>query len=115
VTPPIVVIEYNASFGPTASVTVPYDGSSFTSGSPFWHGASLKALERLGRRKGYALVGVDTKGVNAFFVRNDVLGRTGLAAVEPELAFRPHHRRGRRHSQESQARAIAELPVVEIE
>ncbi len=115
VTPPIVVIEYNASFGPTASVTVPYDGSSFSSSSPFWHGASLTALERLGRRKGYALVGADTKGVNAFFVRRDVLDRTGLAAVEPAAAFRPHHRRGRRHPPEKQARAIAELPVTEVE
>lgn len=32
---------------------------------------ALLALERLGARKGYRLVGCDTMGVNAFFLRSD--------------------------------------------
>jgi hypothetical protein len=35
--------------------------------------ASLKSLEKLGSSKGYALVGCDFRGVNAFFVRQDLL------------------------------------------
>ena len=35
---------------------------------------SLKALELLGRERGYSLVGCDLTGINAFFVRNDLLG-----------------------------------------
>jgi hypothetical protein len=38
------------------------------------YGASLAALARLGAEKGYALVGCDTHGINAYFVRRDLLG-----------------------------------------
>ena len=38
--------------------------------SGYYHGASLAALEKLGQEKGYALVAVDTAGVNAFFVHD---------------------------------------------
>ena len=69
--PRVVVIEYNATFGPEAEYVMPYrpdylwDRSSQT-------GASLKALERLVARKGYRLVGCNFTGVNAFFVRSDL-------------------------------------------
>ena len=36
-------------------------------------GASLKAFEVLGSRLGYSLVGCDITGINAFFVRNDLV------------------------------------------
>ena len=39
--------------------------------SPF--GASLKAFEILGRQFGYSLVGCDILGINAFFVRDDLI------------------------------------------
>lgn len=71
--PRVVAIEYNALYPPTMSWVIPYaptaswDGTSKT-------GASLKALEELGNKKGYALVGCCLAGVNAFFVRQDLLG-----------------------------------------
>jgi hypothetical protein len=36
-------------------------------------GASLEALTRLGVRLGYSLVGTTMMGLNAFFVRNDLV------------------------------------------
>ena len=46
------------------------------------------ALERLGRRKGYTLVGCDSRGVNAFFVRDDLCA--GRFAARPVAAlYRP--------------------------
>ena len=36
-------------------------------------GASLKALELLGKEKGYCLVGCDFTGMNAFLVRKDLV------------------------------------------
>lgn len=36
-----------------------------------WYGASLKALERIGRSKAISLVGCDLRGINAFFVRDE--------------------------------------------
>ena len=87
--PAIVVAEYNHRFGPDASVTVPYRPDfdrRKAHHSLCYFGASLRALERLGRRKGYDLVGCGSAGLNAFFVRRDL--RPGaLPARSVEEAF----------------------------
>jgi len=73
--PRVVVIEYNAIMGDERRLTTPY-APDFSrnlfhpSGKIF--GASLPALEALGRQKGYRLVCCDSWGVNAFFVRDDL-------------------------------------------
>jgi hypothetical protein len=89
VSPRIVVAEYNARFGPTRAVTVPYD-PAFTRArahySMIYYGASLRALELLGQRKGYVLVGCNSAGNNAFFVRQDCLP-AGMPALAAEQAF----------------------------
>jgi hypothetical protein len=113
VQPSVAVIEYNASFGPDRSVTVPR-GAVATPGRPFYHGASLAALRKLGERKGYILAGCDSRGVNSFFVRRDLAAAAGIEPVEPAAAFRPHFRRTQRLSQAEQQRALAGLPLVEI-
>jgi len=74
ISPVIVVIEYNHRFGPDISVTVPYDElfDRRRQAAPLiYFGASLKALCSLAARKGYAFVGCNSNGVNAFFVRKD--------------------------------------------
>lgn len=77
VSPAIVVIEYNSVFGPEAKVSVPY-AADFTRRaahhSTLFFGASLAALCDLAARKGYAFVGSNSNGNNAYFVRNDRLG-----------------------------------------
>lgn len=65
-------IEYNASIPPTVDLVVPYDPEGRWDGTN-WFGGSLKSLERIGREKGMSLVGCDFTGVNAFFVRGDLL------------------------------------------
>lgn len=79
VNPRIIVCEYNAAFGPEKAITIPYD-PSFTlkskETSGFYFGASLAALEQLGRSKGYSLLGTDLLGVNSFFIRNDLMNPT---------------------------------------
>ncbi|MBI2664974.1 hypothetical protein HYX10_06580 [Candidatus Woesearchaeota archaeon] len=70
--PRVVVIEYNAGFKLNESKTIKYDSKYVWDGSHYF-GASLLALARLGKEKGYALVGCDSNGVNAFFVRDDLL------------------------------------------
>lgn len=75
INPDIVVIEYNHRFGPELAVTIPYD-ESFRRGEKYpnvYFGASLRALVLLGNSKGYAFVGCNSHGVNAFFVRRDRL------------------------------------------
>ena len=71
--PRVVVIEYNAIFGRSARCVVPYRSDRVWDGSSHY-GASLAALEILGREKGYALVGCSFQGTNAFFVRDDLVG-----------------------------------------
>ncbi len=70
--PRVVVIEYNSSFPPTESKVVKYDPNAVWDGTNYF-GASLLALVKLGESKGYTLVGCDSRGINAFFVRNDLI------------------------------------------
>ena len=89
VNPVIVVAEYNARFGPTEAVTTPYDPKfvrSTAHHSFIYYGASLAALCALGKEKGYVLVGCNSAGNNAFFVRSDRLPAT-LPAMSPEQAY----------------------------
>lgn len=77
VTPRIVTIEYNNRISPELAVTVPYEADYVVdlSTENIWdyNGASLRALEKLGKKKGYTLVGVNSNRINAFFVRDDLL------------------------------------------
>ena len=76
VQPALVIVEYNARFGPERAVTVPYDAAfqrSRAHHSNIYYGASLAALVGLGKKKGYAFVGSNSAGNNAFFVRRDLL------------------------------------------
>jgi hypothetical protein len=71
VRPDIVVCEYNAAFGDIHPVTVPYDPDfqrMRAHYSGWYFGASIGALCHLAARKGYALVGTNSAGSNAFFV-----------------------------------------------
>lgn len=89
VSPRIVVAEYNSLWGPARAVTVPYDPQFVRSRkhhSNLFYGASLAALDRLARTKGYSLVGGNSAGNNAFFVRDDVRG--AMPAVTVERAYR---------------------------
>lgn len=70
--PIIVVIEYNSLFGSSRAVTIPYDPLFRWDRAHYSHlywGCSLRALELLGRQKGYVLVGSNEAGNNAFFVK----------------------------------------------
>lgn len=70
--PRVVAVEYNATWRDTAVCVVPYEPTR-TWNHTSYYGASLKALEELGRAKGYCLVGCNYTGVNAFFVRADLV------------------------------------------
>ena len=124
IVPAIVVVEYNAIFGPERCVTVPYD-PQFVRSRAHWSclyaGASLGALVALGRRKGYAFVGTNSAGNNAFFVRRE-LCPTVLRELTASEGFTPAQFRESRNESgeltyltaERGAELISHLPVVEV-
>jgi hypothetical protein len=70
--PRVLVMEYNPYFGHDGYWIMPYNAEHTWDGSN-WYGASLTALANLNQKLGYTLVTCDSFGVNAFFVRNDIL------------------------------------------
>jgi hypothetical protein len=88
VNPVVTIVEYNSVFGPDLAVTIPYDPNfaryKVHFSGQFW-GASLSALHLLAKRKGYSLVGCNSGGNNAYFIRNDRIGN--LPLLEPGEAF----------------------------
>jgi hypothetical protein len=86
--PRVVAIEYNASLRPPLSLVVPYSPTSAWSGGNYF-GASLEALVRLARDKGYRIVGCIFSGVNAFFVREDCCKDLFLEPATAEEHYEP--------------------------
>jgi len=86
--PRAVVIEYNAVFRPPLAIVAEYKKDFVWDGTSYY-GASLKALETLGSRKGYALVGCSLSGINAFFVRQDLVRDNFCAPFTAENHFEP--------------------------
>jgi len=72
ISPRVVVTECNNLWEPEAAKTIPYD-PNFVSDSPeYYAGASLAAMNKLAKEKGYRLIGANRYGFNAFFLRNDI-------------------------------------------
>ncbi len=67
--PLLVVIEYNAALGQRCCVQ-PYD-PDWQWDQTVYFGASLPALNKLAREKGYSFLYAEHRGVNAFFIRDD--------------------------------------------
>jgi hypothetical protein len=70
--PTIIITEYNALFGKEHSITIPYKSEFVRTEAHYtnlYWGASLSALTDLANAKGYALIGCNSAGNNAFFVK----------------------------------------------
>ncbi len=88
VRPRVVAIEYISKFPPNCDWKMAYNENHIWDGSD-WQGASLKALELLGRQLGYRLVGTCLSGVNAFFVRQDLAGDKFIDPPTAEALYNP--------------------------
>lgn len=86
--PRVVIVEYQDIWGAERSVTVPYrrDFNRFDIHEDYF-GASLPAFVKLGREKGYRLVGCNRYGFNAFFVRSGI-GEDILPEVTPQKCLK---------------------------
>ncbi|WP_243749227.1 hypothetical protein [Mucilaginibacter agri] len=76
ISPVIVIVEYNSIFGKDNAWTVPYKADFYRTKqhySNLYFGASLPALCDMAEEKGYAFVGSNSHGNNAYFVRKDAV------------------------------------------
>ena len=121
INPAIVIIEYNARFGPDISVSVPYDPGfdrHQKHHSMIYFGASIKALCSLAANKGYAFVGCGSSGLNAFFVRRDLMVEEIKELTVEEGYIRNKFRESRNNdgeliylSQEEEYKLLISLPL----
>lgn len=84
--PRVLVLEFNQFWQSKDSVTIPYqeDAVAFTklrTANPDYFGASLLAMVKLAKQKGYRLVALNSFGHNAFFVRAN-LGKKYLPTLQ---------------------------------
>jgi hypothetical protein len=88
--PSIIIIEYNSVFGKERPISVPYSKTFMRTeqhySNLFW-GASLSALNYVAEKKGYALVGCNLAGNNAYFVRKNLLNEK-ITAVSVDKAYK---------------------------
>ena len=90
--PRLVIIEYNGKFPPDLYWKQAYNAGHIWDGTD-WQGASLKAMEELGREKGYVLTGTNLTGVNAFFVREDLYSKDKFMDLNnAEELYNPYRR-----------------------
>jgi hypothetical protein len=88
VSPMAIVIEYNGKFPPPISIAQAYNAMHRWKGTDYG-GSSLSAITKVADRKGYSLVGCNVMGVNAFFVRNDLLGDKFCPPYTAENHYQP--------------------------
>ena len=123
--PRILICEFNPVFGGTRKISVPYKADfSRTKAhySNLYWGASLAAVVDLANRKGYALVGTNSAGQNAFFVRQDLLNEsvaemTASQAYSASCYRESRDKRGNLNfiSRDQRVEQIRGLPVFNIE
>jgi hypothetical protein len=123
--PRLLICEYNAVFGGTRKISVPYDMNFVRSQkdhSNLYWGASLAAITYLANETGYSLVGVNSANSNAFFVRNDLLSNRVDVMEAGEAFSASKFRESRGHNGEltfisgdERAKLIQGLPVVNVE
>jgi hypothetical protein len=88
--PRVVVIEYNSSIRPNESKTVPYQPDFHWDGTDYF-GASILALAKLGREKGYTLIACDNNGINAFFLKDSLVVDHFVVRPVTELYAEPRY------------------------
>ena len=123
--PSIVIVEYNSGFGIDRAITIPYADDFQRTRAHFsnlYWGSSLKALHRLGTQKGYAFIGCNGAGNNAYFVRRDVMnGRVAEVPLERGYVASKYRESRDRDGRltllaaGARAEAIRGLPVFDVE
>jgi len=86
--------QVNSFFAPPISKSIPHPNNEKTRqytecSHTTWFGASVEAYHKLAVVYGYSLVYCESRGVNCFMVRNDVLGFRASDYLLPHTIHRP--------------------------
>ena len=73
----IIICEYNATHLANEDKIVIYDKNGRWDGSNYF-GVSLLSLDKLAKKYNYSLIYCDAKGVNSFFIHNDLIKDNNL-------------------------------------
>jgi len=85
----VVIVEYSPKYQPPVKWVMKYNPSHSYDGFSDYLGASLKSFEILLSAKGYKLVGCSLFGINAFFVREDLVRNHFLDDCSAENHYEP--------------------------
>ena len=86
--PSIIICEYNSLFGQKKSVTVPYKKNYIRAEehySNLYYGASIKAFIDLMKKRNYFLIGTNSAGNNAFFLKKNHWNKANKLIVEKKI------------------------------
>jgi hypothetical protein len=122
--PDILIVEYNDAFGWQRPISVPYDPAFVRRqkhySNQYW-GANLPAFCCLAGKRGYALVGTNSVGSNAFFVRRELLNNAvrevELISCQREATFRDSRDEAGRLTflaGRARAHAMSVMPVIDV-
>lgn len=124
INPAIIVCEYNAVFGDIKLITVPYKANFMRTEAHhtnLYFGASLPALIYLANQKGYKLIGTNSNGCNAFFVRKDFVNNV-LKSISEVRSYPSKFRESRNEfgqltfkRGQSRLEMIRDCPIYDIE
>src|SRR5262249_46403028 len=114
--PKVFCCEYNSAFGPKEAVTIEYKadfGRHRVPPSGLYYGASITAWRKLLERYSYTFVGIESNGINAFFVQRDQLQQLpefqNKEFIENFVQFGQY-----KQGWEAQRKIIEKLPVVRV-
>ena len=86
--PSIIICEYNSLFGQKKAITVPYKENYIRSNehySNLYYGASIKAFIDLMKKKNYYLIGTNSAGNNAFFLKKNIWNKAKKLVKEKNI------------------------------
>jgi hypothetical protein len=116
--PKIFVVEYNSAFGPIDAVTIEYDKNFVMSKahpSCLYYGVSIMAWRKLFEVNNYQFLGVDSNGVNAFFIDNQEFDETFYSKIE-RISFKENFYQLKKFTMgwNAQFEVIRHLPLIKI-
>jgi hypothetical protein len=98
--PKVIVVEYNATMGPDAPLSIPYtEVFDYSSAHPtrLYYGASFAAWNLLLESYNYSHITVDSLGVNSFFARQECL-TCDLSGLPTAKIFRDNYMESKEHA-----------------